>query len=288
VALIEQRARLDRRIAAQHVHLARLARQLQALLAVPTHDGWDGAQEEGRIDGRALARLVATPSERRLFRREHVEPLADAAVSFLIDCSGSMKVHAEDVAVLVDVFARALDQAGVASEVLGFTTGAWNGGRARRDWLAAGRPPLPGRLNERLHLRFKSFDDTWRESRPAIAALLKSDLFRESLDGEAVEWAIARLTARDEARRILFVISDGSPMDGATQLANGERLLDQHLLQVTERVERQGRVEIHGLGVGLDLSAYYRSSHLLDLDARIGNAMFGEVLRLIARSGPRR
>ncbi len=287
-ALIEQRARLDRRIAAQRVHLARLARALHALLAVPAHDGWDGAQEEGRIDGRTLARLVATPAERRLFRREHSEPRADAAVTFLIDCSGSMKVHAEDLSVLVDVFARALDMAGVPSEILGFTTGAWNGGRARRDWLRAGRPLRPGRLNERLHLRFKSFATPWRRGRAGMAALLKSDLFREGLDGEAVEWAASRLAQREETRKILFVVSDGSPMDGATHLANDDHTLDLHLRQVTERIERAGSIEVHGIGVGLDLSAFYRSSHVLDLDARIGNAMFAEVLGLIAKRGMRR
>ena len=287
-ALVEHRARLDRRIAAQHVHLSRLARALHALLAEPAHDGWEGAQEEGRIDGRALAQLVAAPAERRLFRREQSAPRAAAAVTFLIDCSGSMKAHAEDVAVLADVFARALEQAGVASEILGFSTGAWNGGRARREWLAAGKPARPGRLNERLHLRFKTFETSWRRGRSGIAALLKSDLFREGLDGEALHWAAARLIERDEPRKILFVVSDGSPMDGATHLANGADFLDAHLRQVAEGIERAGRIELHGLGVGLDLSAFYSSSHLLDLDARIGNAMFDEVLRLIARHGTRR
>ncbi|WP_232324267.1 cobaltochelatase CobT-related protein, partial [Variovorax sp. WDL1] len=133
--LVELRETLDRRIAAQGINIARLARELRALLAEPQRQGWDGAQEEGRIDGRRLAQLVASPTERRLFRTERLEPVADCVVGFLIDCSGSMKAHAEAVAMLVDVMARALEQAGVASEILGFTTGAWNGGRARRDWL---------------------------------------------------------------------------------------------------------------------------------------------------------
>ncbi|HEV7578051.1 MAG TPA: cobalt chelatase [Caldimonas sp.] len=287
-ALGEYRLRLDQRIASQHVRIAGLARALLALFAVPTNDGWDGAQEEGRIDGRTLSLLVAAPAERRLFRREHVEPRADAAVTFLIDCSGSMKVHAEDVALLVDAFARSLEMAGVASEVLGFSTGAWNGGRARRDWLRAGRPAHPGRLNERLHLRFKSFETSWRRARPGIAALFKSEIFREGLDGEAVEWAAGRLVVREERRKILFVVSDGSPMDGATHLGNDARFLDHHLRTVTEAIEKAGTVELHGLGVGLDLSPYYRSSHILDLDARIGNAMFAEVLRLIEKGGTRR
>jgi cobaltochelatase CobT len=283
-ALTAQRAQLDKRIAAQGVNVGRLSRDLRALFAVPVHDGWDGAQEEGLIDGRSLARLVASPTERRLFRNERRQPVADCALSFLIDCSGSMKTHAEDVAVLVDLFARALDDAGADCEVLGFTTAAWNGGRARRAWLAAGKPPQAGRLNERQHLVFKPFETPWRRARRGVAALLKNDLFREGLDGEAVEWAAARLLQRDARSRVLVVISDGSPMDSATALANGAQYLDRHLATVVRRIERSGAIAVHALGVGLDLSPWYRSSHVLDLDARIGNAMFAEVLALLTRS----
>jgi cobaltochelatase CobT len=280
--LTAYRSQLDGHIAAQGVSAARLARTLHALLAVPGEQGWDSAQEEGCIDGRSLARLVATPSERRLFRRERIEPRADAAVSFLVDCSGSMKEHAEDLAVLLDVFARAFEMAGVPTEVLGFTTGAWNGGRALRAWKRAGRPPHPGRLNERLHLVFKAFETPWRRARPAMAALLKADLFREGIDGEAVDWAVLRLTGRDEQRKLLFVVSDGSPMDTATALANDAHYLDQHLRDVVARVENAGAIEVIGLGVGLDLSPFYSKSHVLDLGGVIGRAMFDEVVELLA------
>lgn len=283
--LAEYRQRLDRRIAGQGVNIARLARELRALLAVPTRDGWDGSQEEGRIDGRRLAQLVASPTERRLFRTERLEPVADCMVTFLIDCSGSMKEHSESVAMLVDVLARALEQAGVSSEILGFTTGAWNGGRAQRDWIRAGRPAHPGRLNERCHLVFKAAETPWRRARPAIAALLKGDLFREGFDGEAVDWACARLFARPEERKLLLVISDGSPMDGATLLANDAHYLDHHLRDVVARREQAGGVEIAGIGVGLDLSPYYSRSHVLDLAASPGNQIFREITALIAGHG---
>ena len=282
-ALDEYRERLDRRIAAQAVNLGRLVRELRALLALPAADGWDGGQEEGLIDGRRLAQLVASPAERRLFRRERVEPVADAAITFLIDCSGSMKEHIESVAVLVDVYARALEQAGAACEILGFTTGAWNGGRAQRDWVRAGRPAHPGRLNEVAHLVFKPFERSWRRARLDLAALLKNDAFREGIDGEAVDWAAARLAARAETRQWLLVVSDGSPMDSATSLANDPHYLDQHLRDVVRRHERTGRLRIAGLGVGLDLSPYYTRSHILDLGGSIGNAMFREVLETMRR-----
>jgi cobaltochelatase CobT len=284
--LTAYRAQLDRRIAGQGVNLPRLARALRELLAVPAQDGWAGAQEEGRIDGRTLARLVATPSERRLFRQERSQPHGDAAVGFLVDCSGSMKQHAESVAMLTDVFARALEMAEVPVEILGFTTGAWNGGRARRAWQRAGRPPQPGRLNEGLHIVYKAFGTPWRRARPAMAALLKADLFREGIDGEAVDWACARLLAREAGRRILFVVSDGSPMDTATALANDAHYLDQHLRDVVQRHEQSGAIEIFGLGVGLDLSPFYSRSHVLDLGGAIGAAMFGEVVDLLAGRRP--
>lgn len=285
--LKEYRERLDRRIAGQGANLPRLTRELKALLAEPARAGWDGGLEEGHIDGRRLAQLVSSPAERRLFRSERQEPVANCLVSFLIDCSGSMKEHVESVAMLVDLLARALEQAGVSSEVLGFTTGAWNGGRVRRDWLRAGRPAHPGRLNEVCHLVFKDADSSWRQARGGIAALLKADLFREGIDGEAVEWACRRMQGRPEERRLLLVVSDGCPMDGATQLANDEHYLDQHLREVVARQEQAGAVEIFGLGVGLDLSPYYRRSQALDLAGSTGNRVFADILRMLAGRGRR-
>ncbi|MGJ7534521.1 MULTISPECIES: cobaltochelatase CobT-related protein [unclassified Variovorax] len=280
--LADHREKLDRRIAAQGVNIARLARELRALLAEPERDGWDGTQEEGLIDGRRLAQLVASPTERRLFRTERMEPVADCIVTFLIDCSGSMKEHAESVAMMADVFARALEQAGVTSEVLGFTTGAWNGGRPQREWVRAGRPPHPGRLNERCHLVFKAAATPWRRARPAMAALLKADLFREGIEGEAIDWACMRLRQRSEGRKLLLVISDGSPMDSATHLANDAHYLDHHLRDVVARQEQRGDIAIAGIGVGLDLSPYYSRSHVLDLATSSGNTIFREVIELMA------
>ena len=284
-ALLASRARLDRAIAERGARAERLADALRAVLAVPQVRGLVGAQDEGRIDGRALARLVAVPAERAVFQRERIEPEVDVAVTFLIDCSGSMKAHAENIAVLVDVFARALDTLGASCEVLGFSTGGWNGGRAHRQWLHAGRPANPGRLNERLHVVFKPFARGWRHARAGIAALLHGEHFREGLDGEALEWAAARLLAREAGRRILIVVSDGSPMDGATALANDARYLDRHLRRVAERIERSGRIDLCAVGVGLDLSPWYARSHVLDLDAHIGAAMFDEVVAMMAVRG---
>lgn len=280
--LREFRAQLDEAVARSGVNLGRLARHLQQLFAQPAEDGWDSAQEEGRIDGRLLPQLVASPTERRLFRQVRQQPQADCAVTLLLDCSGSMKQYAARLAVLVDVLARALEQAGIVTEVLGFTTGAWNGGRARRDWTRAGSPRHPGRLNEVNHLVFKPAERTWRRGRLGIAALLKTDLYREGVDGEAVQWACARLRARNERRRILVVLSDGSPRDGATALANDAHYLDHHLQAVVAREAAAGELAIRGLGVGLDLSPYYDRSLVVDLSEGTPPRVLLEVAALLA------
>ena len=286
-AQLEQlRGELDARIEAARLNLAHLARDFQALLARPTVDGWQGALEEGRIDGRRLAQLITSPTERRLFRDERYEPRAHTLITLLVDCSGSMREHAAHVAVLADVLARALEMAGVAIEVLGFTTGAWSGGRAARDWQRAGRPRHPGRLNEALHIVFKAAETPWRRARLSMAVLLKAELFREGIDGEAVQWALARQAERESnhsgERRMLVVVSDGSPMDSATHQANDRHYLDHHLREVVGRAEAQG-ARVFGLGVGLDLSPYYGRCHALDLAGGLGMKPFFEVMGLLAR-----
>lgn len=281
-ALQENRERLDRCIEQQGLSVARLARDLNAVLATPVRDGWLHGQEEGYIDGRQLSQLITSPSERRLFRMEQHAPVAESAVSFLVDCSGSMREHIESVAILVDVMARALDQIGVTTEVLGFTTSAWNGGRAQKAWMRSGRPSHPGRLNEVTHLVFKDSDTSWRQARPAMGALLKSDLFREGVDGEAVAWAAQRLVQRHDGRRLLLVVSDGSPTDGATALANDVHYLDHHLCHVVAELQAQAEVEIYGIGVGLDLSPYYRHNRALDLSHSVTQVVLREIVAMLA------
>lgn len=279
--LREYRQRVDTLAAASGVSARMLGRQLVQLLAEPRIDGWESGQDAGYIDGRRLAQLVATPNERGIFLDRRHAPRPDSIITFLVDCSGSMKAYSESLVTLLDIFARALDLAGISCEVLGFTTAAWNGGRARKDWIRAGRPPIPGRLNEVRNLVVKSADTSWRVARMAIAGLLKLDLYREGVDGEAVEWACARLAAREEHRRILVVISDGSPMDGATTLANGEHYLDHHLRDV---LARDRGVDICAVGVGLDLSAYYDHCTAVDLTNGVTRKVASDVIATIARA----
>ncbi|WP_027967164.1 cobaltochelatase CobT-related protein [Halomonas halocynthiae] len=279
--LREYRERLDQASAEQGINLPRLARRLGSILWEPRQDGWAFGEEEGRIDGRRLAQLVSSPTERRLFYREQIKLGTDCAVSLLIDCSGSMKHHIVPVTIMAESLIRALEMIGAETELLGFTTGAWNGGRAYKEWMRSGRPREPGRLNEACHMVFKDADRSWRRARTDIAALLKADLFREGIDGEAVDWACERLLARSENRRILIVISDGCPADSATNLTNDTYYLDNHLKEVVARRAREGLVEVFGLGVGLDLSPFYRRSLATDMSETLDTHLFDEIVELI-------
>lgn len=280
--LVEFRDKLDEKIRNQGINLRHLSRQLAAALNPPQRNGWTFGEEEGRIDGRRLSQLISSPSERRLFCQERYPPTANAIVSFLIDCSGSMRDHSEKVALMIDVMVRALGMAGISSEVLGFTTQAWNGGRAYSDWLRQGRPAYPGRLSEIRHLIFKPAERHWRHARKEMAALLKADLFKEGIDGEAVEWACQRLRARPEARRFLLVLSDGCPMDTATNLTNDKFYLDNHLKAVVEQQQRQGDVAVLGIGLGLDLSPYYRQNLAIGDSLEVNNRLLADIVTLLA------
>lgn len=279
--LRERRVELDHLITTHGISPGRVARLVATLFGEPAPAGWEGGLEEGVIDGRRLPLLVTSPAERRLFRREQHEAAPLVHVTLLVDCSGSMKAHSRFIAVLVDVAARAIEQAGGRCEVLGFTTAAWHGGRARRDWVKAGKPAHPGRLNERRHLIFKDTDTPWQRARAALAALLHEEFYREGIDGEALEWATARAAGRPEQRRLLFVFSDGSPMDSATATANDPGYLDRHLREVVARAHG-GPVEVFGVGVGLDLGSTYPRSRVLDVARGPRHATFAEMLGLAA------
>ena len=276
------RATLDRQIADLGVSVPRLARTLQALLAKPERDGWEHGQEEGSIDGRRLAQLITSPTERRIFRTERQQPLTDCSVCLLVDCSGSMKQHMPALAPILDMLACALEMAGVQCEVLGYTTGAWNGGRAIKEWRKAGKPGNPGRLNELFHMVFKDATTPWRKAKGDIAALLKPELFRECIDAEALSWAAERLLQQDTERRILMVFADGSPMDSATALYNDADYLDRDLQAVAGQLERGGEIELLGFGVGLDMSLYYRKSQVLDLGDSAAHTV-QDIVMLLAR-----
>jgi cobaltochelatase CobT len=279
--LREFRAQMDKELVELGINVPRIARILLNRLARPHRDGWDFEQEEGHLDGRRLARLIADPQATSVFQQERIRPVSNATVTFLLDCSGSMKAHAQHVSLMMDVLCRAMDMAGISNEVLGFSTRAWNGGRAKRDWVRAGKPPLPGRLNEQLHIIFKPSNREWRRARTGLAGLRRLDLFREGIDGEAVLWAAQRLRQSAANRRLLIVISDGCPMDSATHQENDEHYLDEHLKQAIREIEFDGSIEVSAIGVGLDLGCFYRHRLALDLNEGINEAVLLETITMM-------
>lgn len=257
---------LAAQVAQLHLPLRRLARELAARLQHSEVGGWSFDEEAGRIDARQLTRLVTSPMEQRLFQLPLSTPANDAVITLLIDCTGSMRQHATQVALFATALNRIAALARIPLEVLGFSTHTWNGGQARARWLQQRRPAQPGRVADRLHLIFQSAADRPASARRQIGALLKADLYREGLDGEAVQWAAARLRQSEARRRLLLVLSDGCPNETATAQLNSPNYLEQHLQRVVQRQGQQG-IEMIGIGLGLDLRNFYPSSLPVEPDA---------------------
>lgn len=269
------RTELDEHRRAQAVSPARVAQRLIRLLARPALDGWTLAEEEGEIDPARLAMVVTDPIEHRIFRQPRRRPLADVAVTLLVDTSGSMKQQRyQAAAVLADTFAQALDLAGASVEVLGFTTRSWAGGRAAKAWKGERPPARPGRVAELEHIVYKDAGTSWRRARRSIAAMLDVHHYREGVDGEAIIWAYRRLAAIEASRRLLVVISDGAPMETATAGANRPGFLDDHLGSVVAAIDARGDVELGALTLDADVSPIFRRSELVDLDGTLGLAHY--------------
>ncbi|MPY78262.1 MAG: cobalt chelatase [Actinophytocola sp.] len=283
--LADYRQRLDDRLAAAGVALAPLVRELQRLLAgTGASSDWERGYEAGAVDAAQLTRLVTTTGARDVFRAETEQPDVSCVVTLLIDCSGSMRRHAEAVAMLADVLARALERAGARCEILGFTTRGWHGGCAVADWRRAGKPAHPGRLTELRHLVVKDADTSYRRARRDIAALLKPDLYREGVAGEALRWAQRRVLARPERHRVVLFVSDGIPMDTATAQVNGSRYLDDHLSDVVLRTEQAGDPALAGIGANADLGRHFRHARELDVASGVSNALLRQLLRTLAET----
>jgi cobaltochelatase CobT len=253
------RAFLDKQLQALHGAVARLANRLQRRLLAQQNRGWDFDLDEGMIDAARLARVIVDPMHPLTFKQERDMQFRDTVVTLLLDNSGSMRGRPIMVAACcADILARTLERCGVKVEILGFTTRAWKGGHAREAWLNALKPPLPGRLNDLRHIVYKSADAPWRRSRRNLGLMMREGLLKENIDGEALAWAHSRLIARPEQRRILMMISDGAPVDDSTLSVNSGSYLERHLRQVIDEIETRSSVELLAIGIGHDVTRYYR------------------------------
>ena len=275
------RAYLDQQLSNLQSVVTKLANRLQRRLMAQQNRSWDFDQEEGMLDAARLARVIVSPGSSLSYKIERETDFRDTVVTLLIDNSGSMRGRPISIAAIsADILARTLERCGVKTEILGFTTRAWKGGQAREDWLAAGRPAMPGRLNDLRHIIYKKADEPWRHAKRNLGLMMREGLLKENIDGEALLWAHNRLIARAEDRRILMVISDGAPVDDSTLSVNHGGYLEQHLRKVIEMIETRSPVQLVAIGIGHDVTRYYkRAVTIMDVE-QLGGTMIEQLAGL--------
>jgi cobaltochelatase CobT len=279
--LVRLRAYLDQQLLTLQGAVTKLANRLQRRLMAQQSRSWDFDQEEGMLDAARLARVIVSPGHSLSYKIERETEFKDTVVTLLIDNSGSMRGRPISIAAIsADIMARTLERCGVKTEILGFTTRAWKGGQAREHWLAAGRPQLPGRLNDLRHIVYKSAEAPWRRARTSLGLMMREGLLKENIDGEALLWAHSRLIARPEDRKILMVISDGAPVDDSTLSVNSGSYLEKHLRQVIGWIEGKSPVQLVAIGIGHDVTRYYqRAVTIMDAD-QLGGTMVEQLAGL--------
>jgi cobaltochelatase CobT len=275
------RHHLDQQLANLQGVVTRLANRLQRKLMAQQTRSWDFDLDEGLLDTARLARIVANPTHALTYKMERETEFRDTVVTLLIDNSGSMRGRPITVAAMcADIMARTLERCGVRVEILGFTTRAWKGGQSREKWLADGKPANPGRLNDLRHIIYKEADAPWRRSRKNLGLMLREGILKENIDGEALAWAHSRIVNRTEDRRILMVISDGAPVDDSTLSVNPGNYLEKNLREVIDYIERRSPVELIAIGIGHDVTRYYKKAvTIFDAD-QLGGAMLGQLTAL--------
>ncbi|MFC0686005.1 cobaltochelatase subunit CobT [Novosphingobium clariflavum] len=279
--LTRLRAYLDAQLKGLQGIVTRLANRLQRRLMAQQNRSWDFDQEEGMLDAARLARVVVSPGQSLSYKIERDVEFKDTVVTLLLDNSGSMRGRPISIAAIsADVLARTLERCGVKVEILGFTTRAWKGGQSREAWLASGRPAHPGRLNDLRHIVYKKADEPWRRARKNLGLMMREGLLKENIDGEALLWAHNRMLARQEDRRILMVISDGAPVDDSTLSVNSAGYLEAHLRRVIEWIEAKSPVQLVAIGIGHDVTRYYRRAVTIMDAEQLGGTMIEQLAGL--------
>ncbi|SFI99453.1 cobaltochelatase CobT subunit [Bosea sp. OK403] len=279
--LTRLRAYLDKQLAHLQGVVARLANRLQRRLMAQQNRSWQFDLEEGALDPARLPRIIIDPYQPLSFRQESDVNFRDTVVTLLIDNSGSMRGRPITVAATcADILARTLERCGVKVELLGFTTRAWKGGLSREAWLQSGKPAAPGRLNDLRHIIYKAADAPWRRARKNLGLMMREGLLKENIDGEALDWAHKRLLARPEQRKILMVISDGAPVDDSTLSVNAGNYLERHLRHVIAEIETRSPVELIAIGIGHDVTRYYRRAVTIVDAEELGGVMTEKLAEL--------
>lgn len=284
--LTRLRQLLDQQLLHMQSIIGKLANRLQRRLLAKQQRAWDFNLEEGILDTARLDRIVIDPRHPLSFKMERETDFRDTVVTLLIDNSGSMRGRPITIAAMsADILARTLERCGVKVEILGFTTRAWKGGQARERWITDGKQSNPGRLNDLRHIIYKSADAHWRRSHKNLGLMLREGLLKENVDGEALMWAHNRLIIRSEQRRILMVISDGAPVDDSTLSVNPGNYLERHLRSAIAYIETRSPVELVAIGIGHDVTRYYRRAVTIVDVEQLGGAMMEELAQLFDEEG---
>src|SRR3954470_11485665 len=279
------RAYLDQQLVHLQGAVTKLANRLQRRLMAQQSRSWDFDQEEGLLDAARLARVVVNPAHSLSYKIERDTEFRDTAVTLLVDNSGPMRGRPISIAAISsDILARTRERCGVKVEILGFTTRAWKGGQSREAWLAAGKPANPGRLNDLRHIIYKSADAPWRRARKNLGLMMREGLLKENIDGEALDWAHKRLLGRAEQRKILMMISDGAPVDDSTLSVNAGNYLERHLRYIIDEIETRSPVELIAIGIGHDVTRYYRRAVTIVDAEELGGAITEKLAELFSET----
>ena len=283
----EEIARLRKSLDQQLINLqsivSKLANKLQRQLLAKQNRSWEFDLEEGLLDSSKLSRIIIDPMRSLSYKIEKQTEFKDTLVTLLIDNSGSMRGRPISVAAIcADILSRTLERCSVKVEILGFTTKNWKGGKSREKWNLSNKPKNPGRLNDLRHIIYKSADQSWRQSKQNLGLMLKEGLLKENIDGEALLWAFKRISKRKEERKILMVISDGAPVDDSTLSVNSGDYLEKHLKYVVKSIEENSNIEILAVGIGHDVTRYYKKAIKIADVQELGDVMINQLTKLFS------
>ena len=275
------RKNLDQQLTSFQDLITKLANKLQRQLLAKQSRAWQFDLEEGLLDSSKLTRIIMDPYNSLSFKKEKDLDFEDTIVTLLIDNSGSMRGRPITIAALcADILSRTLEKCSVKVEILGFTTKNWKGGKSREYWNNNSKPKNPGRLNDLRHIIYKSADTHWRQAKKNLGLMLKEGLLKENIDGEAISWAYSRLKKRKEERKILMIISDGAPVDDSTLSVNSGDFLEKHLKTIVKFIEKNNEVEILAIGIGHDVSRYYKKAIKITDVQELGDVMINQLSEL--------
>ena len=278
------RKTLDQQLTSFQDLITKLANKLQRQLLAKQNRAWEFDLEEGLLDSSKLTRIIIDPQNSLSFKKEKDLEFKDTVVTLLIDNSGSMRGRPITIAALcADILSRTLERCSVKVEILGFTTKNWKGGKSREEWNQNKKPKNPGRLNDLRHIIYKSADTHWRQSKKNLGLMLKEGLLKENIDGEAISWAFNRLKKRKEERKILMVISDGAPVDDSTLSVNSGDFLEKHLKKIVKNIENKSDMEILAIGIGHDVSRYYKKAIKITDVQELGDVMISQLSGLFEK-----